>query len=133
MWVSRWLNSVASTSHHVRISQKLDNPPMCSGFWCDTLLLQACVKRLPGATGDCEVFMVDVKRILTEGRFHGATHFYNAGDLNVQMGFDDVTEQGASLYETHVWTGVCKKLHPCHWKTLRMDGQCRLLCWGRLG
>ena len=61
--------------------------------------------------GGCEIFFVDVKRILTEGRPRGATKFYIAGGLNVQMGSNDVTEKEASMYGQRVGTGGCKKMH----------------------
>ena len=113
MWVSRWLNSIASTSRHVRISQAGHPTDVQRVLVGHTLTASVREPTSWSDWSDCEVFMVDVKRILTEGRFHGATQFYIAGDLNIQMEFDDVTEQGASLYETHVWTGVCKNLHHC--------------------
>ena len=62
---------------------------------------------------DYEIFMVDVTRILTEGRQRGA-------------------EKESSLYGPHVWTSRCKNLHHCLEES-PMNGDsvenCRLLSY----
>ena len=54
-----------------------------------------------------------VAKIVTDGRLSGPAKFYIAGDLKIQMGFDDVKEEVASPCETHLLRVGCKNLHCC--------------------
>ena len=58
---------------------------------------------------------------LIEGRPQEASKLHLAGEFKIQMGFGNVTEQEASLYGPHVWTGGCEDLHHCQKKALWMD------------
>ena len=59
---------------------------------------------------------------LIEGRPQEASKLHLAGDLKIQMGFGNVTEQEASLYGPHVWTGGCEDLHPSLPEESSVDG-----------
>ena len=61
------------------------------------------------------VFLEHVNTTLTEGHLYGATKFYAAGDLNIQLGFDDTTGKD-SLRGTHrrLKTDTCSRLCDFH-------------------
>ena len=87
----------------------------------DALSVSVCALDSWTYLSDFEIFIDEVRHILTKGLSQGATGFQVAAGLNVQMEFDDVTEKDVFLNGMHVWTDRCKDLDRCLVKECWMD------------